>query len=81
MFYVALTEDDPEELYENAPCAYLSTLPDGTIVKTNRTFRTWTGYDHEALMGRRRFQELLSRGDRIFYDTHFGPALAMQGWA
>lgn len=49
------------------------------IIKTNRTFLTWTGYDGEALIGRRKFQELLSRGDRIFYDTHFGPALAMQG--
>ena len=26
-----------EELYENAPCGHLSTLPDGTIVKINTT--------------------------------------------
>jgi len=25
----------PEELYESAPCGYLSTLPDGTIIRAN----------------------------------------------
>jgi len=26
-----------EELYESAPCGYLSTLPDGVIASANRT--------------------------------------------
>ena len=78
-FIEALVEDDAEELYDNAPCAYLSTLPDGTIVKANRTFLTWTGFERTEIVGRRRFQELLAPGDRIFYETHFGPALRMQG--
>jgi phosphoserine phosphatase RsbU/P len=77
-FYAALLEDDPEELYENAPCGYLSTLPDGTIAKVNATLLTWTGFDRHALLGRR-FQELLPAGDRIFYETHFAPLLSMQG--
>ncbi len=78
-FYAALLEDDPEELYESAPCAYLSTRPDGTIVKVNETFLAWTGYDRADLVGRRRFQDLLAPGDRIFYETHFAPMLHMQG--
>ena len=78
-FYSALLDDDPGELYEHAPCAYLSTLPDGTIVKVNRTFLTWTGYDRSGVVGRRRFQELLAPGDRIYYETHFAPLLRMQG--
>ncbi len=78
-FYAALLEDDAEELYENAPCGYLSSLPDGTIVKVNRTFLAWTGYDREALVGQQRFQELLAPGDRIFYETHLAPLLRMQG--
>lgn len=78
-FYEALLEDDPEELYDSAPCAYLSTRPDGTIVKVNRTFQTWTGYQGVDLVGRRRFSELLAPGDRIFYETHFSPLLHMQG--
>ena len=78
-FYDALVEDDPEELYETAPCGYVSTTPDGTITKANRTFLAWTGYDADELCHVRRFQELLAVGDRIFYETHFAPSLAMQG--
>jgi sigma-B regulation protein RsbU (phosphoserine phosphatase) len=78
-FLSALAEDSPAELYENAPCAYLSALPDGTITKVNGTFLAWTGYDRDALVGMRRFQDLLSTGDRIFYETHAAPMLLMQG--
>ena len=77
-FFAALLEDDPEELYDNAPCGYLSTLPDGTIAKVNATLLTWTGFDRDELLGRR-FQDLLAAGDRIFYETHFAPLLRMQG--
>ena len=78
-FLSALAEDDPAELYENAPCAYLSSLPDGTIIKANATFLAWTGYDRDTLVGKRRFQDLLPAGDRIFYETHAAPMLLMQG--
>jgi phosphoserine phosphatase RsbU/P len=78
-FYAALLEDDPQELYEAAPFAYLSTLPNGTIVKVNSTFLVWTGYERDALVGRRRFPDLLSAGGRIFYETHLAPELRMQG--
>ena len=78
-FYAALLEDDPEELYDNAPCGYLSSRPDGTIVKVNQTLLAWTGHDRDDLVGRR-FQELLAPGDRIFYETHFAPLLRMQGY-
>ena len=78
-FYVALSDDDPAELYEDAPCAYLSTSPDGTIVKVNRTFLAWTGHQRDDIVGRRRIQDLLGRGDQIFFETHLRPALMMQG--
>ncbi len=78
-FLGALLDDDPIELYENAPCGYLSTLPDGTIVKANQTFLAWTGFERDDLVGRRRLQELLPVGDRIFYETHWAPLLRMQG--
>lgn len=78
-FYSALVDDDAEELYEDAPCAYLSTWPDGTIVKVNRTFLSWTGFDWDTLVGQKRFQDLLAPGDRIFYETHIAPMLRMQG--
>src|SRR4051794_31517846 len=73
-----LLEDDPADLYENAPCGYLSTLPDGTIVKVNRTFCAWTGRGAADLLGAR-FQDLLAIGGRVFHETHMAPLLRMQG--
>lgn len=74
-----LLQESVEDLYENAPCGYLSALPDGTIVKLNQTFLAWTGYRREDLVGRRRFQDLLTAGGRIFHETHYAPLLRMQG--
>lgn len=75
-----LLQESAEDLYENAPCGYLSMLPDGTIVKLNQTFLTWTGYRRDELVGRRRFQDLLTAGGRIYHETHYAPLLRMQGW-
>ena len=73
-----LLEEDPADLYENAPMGYLSTLPDGRIVKVNRTFCAWTGRSAEDLIGAR-FQDLLSIGGQVFHETHLSPLLRMQG--
>ena len=69
-----------EELYESAPCGYLSTLPDGVIASANRTFLDWVGAERNDLVGRRRFQDFLGIGGRIFYETHLAPLLQMQGF-
>jgi len=76
---LALLEDSPEDLYENAPCGYLSTRLDGTIVKVNRTFETWTGLDRKDLLGHKRLPDLLTAGGRIYYETHIAPLLQMRG--
>jgi signal transduction histidine kinase/CheY-like chemotaxis protein len=68
-----------DELYEDAPCAHLSTLPDGTIVRCNRTFTAWLGLGSEAVAGTR-FQAFLTVGSRIYYETHYSPLLQMQGF-
>ena len=68
-----------EDLYENAPCGYLSASPDGRIVRVNATFLRWTGFTREALVGAKRFQDLLSPGGRIYHETHYAPLLRMQG--
>lgn len=80
-FCDALLEDDPVALYERAPCGYLSTLPDGTIIKANDTFFSLTGYERAQLIGRRTFAELLTPGGRIYHETHYAPMLQMQGSA
>ena len=73
-------EESAEELYEQAPCAYLSTLPDGTIVRVNRTFLEWAGATRDVLLTGTKFQALLTVGSRIYYETHYAPLLRMQGF-
>jgi sigma-B regulation protein RsbU (phosphoserine phosphatase) len=72
-------EESAEELLEDAPCGYLSAAPDGTLLRVNRTFLRWTGYEREDLVGVKRFQDLLSVGGRIYHETHYAPMLRMQG--
>lgn len=71
--------EDLEDLYENAPCGYLSLGIDGRIVKSNRTLSTWIGYEPEQLIGKR-LRELLNIAGQMFYETHFAPLLRMQGY-
>ena len=75
----ALPDEDVLDLYENAPCGYLSTLADGLIVRVNNTLVDLTGYDRDELLAGRRWIDLLTVGGRIFYETHFAPLLRMQG--
>jgi phosphoserine phosphatase RsbU/P len=74
-------DDSASELYDTAPCGYLSTTPSGTIVKVNRTFLRMTGYTRQDLLGRRTFAQLLTVGSRMYHETHFAPMLQMQGHA
>lgn len=71
--------EDLEDLFENAPCGYVSVQADGRIIKSNRTFAVWMGYEHDHLVGRR-FQDLLNIAGKIYYETHFAPLLRMQGF-
>ncbi|MFF5506156.1 PP2C family protein-serine/threonine phosphatase [Streptomyces roseolus] len=77
--FTALLEDSAEELYEAAPCGYLSTLMDGVIAKINNTLLGWLGLRREAVVGRMRFTDLLTVGGKLYHETHFAPLLRMQG--
>ncbi|MEP6687951.1 MAG: PAS domain S-box protein [Gemmatimonadales bacterium] len=72
-------EESSHELYEDAPCGYITSRPDGTIVRVNRTLLQWTGYERSALLPDRRFQDLLTVPGRVFYETHAAPLLRLQG--
>jgi sigma-B regulation protein RsbU (phosphoserine phosphatase) len=77
----ALVDDDFGDLYDNAPCGFVSTLPDGTIAKVNATLLAWLGCTGADLIGRRRFVDLLAPGSRLLYETRCVPLLGLRGEA
>src|SRR5579875_2814195 len=67
-----------EDLFENAPCGYLTLSPDGRITKANATFSEWIGHGIEDLLGKR-LRDFLTVAASIFYETNFAPVLRLQG--
>ena len=66
-----------DALYEQAPCGLLLAGADGRLLSANATACRWLGYTREELVGLR-FQELLTTGGRIFWQTHLQPLLRLQ---
>jgi sigma-B regulation protein RsbU (phosphoserine phosphatase) len=71
--------EDLADLYDNAPCGYLSLSPGGAIVKVNRTLAGWLGRAEGDLLGRP-IHEVLSFGGKIAFETHLAPLLRLQGF-
>jgi phosphoserine phosphatase RsbU/P len=64
--------------YALAACGLLTLELDGQIERANATFCQLIGWDAEELIGKKRFQELLTMGSRLFHHTHWMPLLQMQ---
>lgn len=73
-------EETFDELYEHAPCGYLTADRDGFIIRINATLLGWLGTSRDEALGRR-IQSLLSPAGRVFFETHVAPALAITGVA
>lgn len=65
------------ELYEQAPCGLVTVTRTGKVLAANQTFLDWMGIDDVASAPE--FMKMLRTGDRIFWATHLGPLLDMQG--
>ncbi len=74
----ALTPDLLPAL-DDAPCALARTTSKGVFMGVNAALCTWLGYTAEELVGKRRLQDLLRTGSKIFHQTHWVPLLQMQG--
>ena len=72
-------ELDFKTLYNHAPCGYLFAMEDGTIIDVNDTFLAFTGYSREEIIENKSFEDFLSIGGKIYYETHFAPLLKMHG--
>jgi sigma-B regulation protein RsbU (phosphoserine phosphatase) len=71
--------DEYKDLFENAPCGYLTIGSDGRITKVNATLTAWTGFEADKFVGRR-LHQFLNMAGRIYYETHIAPLLRMQGF-
>ena len=71
--------EDLADLYDNAPCGYLSLCPRGKIVSINRTLLDWLGRDLGELLSAS-VHSILTFGGRIAFETHIAPLLRLQGF-
>jgi signal transduction histidine kinase len=65
--------------FEGAPCGLLVSSTDGAILRANAALCDWLGYREADLVGQKRVRDLLSIGGRLFFQTHCGPLLSIQG--
>ncbi len=73
-----IADNDLLELYENAPCGYLSLTTDGVIIRANHTFESLSGRALKDLLGRR-FVSLLAVGSQLFFETRCLPTALLAG--
>lgn len=70
---------DANTLFQHAACGLLLCTADGTIVQANATFCGWLGYGARELLGKKKLQDLLTIGGRVFHQTHWLPLMQVQG--
>jgi sigma-B regulation protein RsbU (phosphoserine phosphatase) len=70
--------DDVQDLFDNAPCGYLITDPDGLITRVNGTAARWLERSAEGVLGMR-LRDLLTIPGRVIYETNLAPRLRLQG--
>ncbi|WP_158285072.1 ATP-binding protein [Arenibacter aquaticus] len=63
---------------QNLPCFLFSFPVDGLLTQVNQRMLDYLGYESSELIGKLRFEDLLTPGSKIFYKTHFLPMLMMQ---
>jgi PAS domain S-box-containing protein len=72
------THDDLTRVLDSGPVGFVITDKSGVIEWVNTTLLDWLGRSRDELVGKRTFQELLSAGGRIYYDTHVRPMVHMR---
>lgn len=75
---MSATMEDFEDLFQNAPFAYLVLGGDERIALANAALADWTGYPADDLVGKR-LRELMSVGTSMFYETSLAPLLMVHG--
>ena len=66
------------QMVDRGPVGFVISDEVGVIEWINATLCDWLGLEASDLIGRTTFQQLLSPGGRIYYDTHVRPLMHMQ---
>lgn len=74
-----LLQENFEDFFEETLCGFIITDTRGVIVKANKKVAGWVGRSADELKGVR-FSDLLAIGGKIYYETHLGPLLRLQGF-
>ncbi len=67
------------DLYNNAPCGYHSLDSNGMYVRVNETELKWLGYTYDELVGKKKFDDLLTDEGKRVFALNF-PVFKKQGW-
>lgn len=66
---------DIKELYDKAPCGYFSVDSEISVSNINQTLLDWTGYSTEEVVGKMKFEDLLTQQSREnhlkYFDINF----------
>jgi PAS domain S-box-containing protein len=68
-----------KEFYDTFPSGYFCCLPNGTIIDSNKNFLKLTNYSREEVIGKKKFTDFLSFGEKIYFENVFAPALKLSG--
>ena len=71
-------EESFEDLYEHAPCGYLTATLDGVVLRVNATLCGWLRREPAEVIGAS-LESTLSVGSRLFYQTRYLPTLRLNG--
>ncbi|TLP81467.1 PAS domain S-box protein [Maribacter sp. ACAM166] len=70
---------DYKELLNTSPCGYFCSLPDGTIIDSNKRFLEFTSYEREEVIEIKKFTDFLSMGGKIYFETVYVQILNLSG--
>jgi PAS domain S-box-containing protein len=62
---------ETQDLYDNAPCGYLSVDSSIFLSRINKTLLNWLGYSAEEVIGKMKYEDLLAPGSREKFLSSF----------
>ncbi len=66
--------EEIQDLYDHAPCGYDSIDENGEFVRINETELSWLGYTHAEIVGKKKFQDLLTHESKKIFEQSFPQA-------